>query len=120
MQYPVRELCRCMSTPDNDAWSRLRRLVRYLVGRPSAVMQFKWQAFEDVLDVYADANWSVCRASKKSSSGGTLLGGKVCLRNYPKTQTTITQSSAEPELIAVVRFACEGLGMISLTDDFGI
>ena len=41
LQYPVKELCRCMSAPDNDAWGRLKRLVRYLVGRPRAVMQFK-------------------------------------------------------------------------------
>ena len=44
----------------------------------------------------------------------------MCLRSYSKTQATIAQSSAESELIAVVRAACEGLGMISLADDFGI
>ena len=42
------------------------------------------------------------------------------MRSYSKTQATIAQSSAESELIAVVRAACEGLGMISLADDFGI
>ena len=94
LQYPVRELCRCMWAADNDAWGRLKRLVRYLVGRPRAVMQFKWQAFEDVLDVYSDANWAGCRASRKSTSGGTLLWGKVRLRSYSKTQATIAQSSA--------------------------
>ena len=42
------------------------------------------------------------------------------LRSYSKTQATIAQSSAESELIAVFRAACEGLGVISLADDFGI
>ena len=87
-------------------------------------MQFKWQAFEDLLDVYSDANWAGCRVSSRvsrtSTSGGTLLWGTVCLRSYSKTQATIAQSSAESELIAVVRAACEGLGMPSLPDDFGI
>ena len=48
------------------------------------------------------------------------MWGSACLKSYPKTQATIAQSSAESELIAVVRAACEGLGMIALADDFGI
>ena len=40
LQFPVKELCRSMSAPDNGAWSRLKRLVRYLVGRPRAVLLF--------------------------------------------------------------------------------
>ena len=108
LQYPVKELCRCMSAPDNDVWGRLKRLVRYLVGRPRAVMQFKWQAFEDVLDVDSDANWAGCRVTRKSTSGVTLLWGKVCLRSYSSTQATISQSSAESELIALVRATISG------------
>ena len=42
------------------------------------------------------------------------------MRSYYKTQATLAQSSAESELVAVVRAACEGLGMMSLADDFGI
>ena len=95
LQYPVKEQCRCMSAPDNDAWGQLKRFIRYLVGRPRAVMQFKWQAFEDVLHVYSDADWACCRISRKSTSGGTLRWGKVCLRSYSKTQATIAQSGAE-------------------------
>ena len=85
LQFPVTELCCCMSAPDVDAWSKLKRLVRYLVGRPRAVMKFDWQATPEVLDVYSDANWAGCKVSRKSTSGGTLMWGKVCLKSYSKT-----------------------------------
>ena len=99
---------------------RLKRLVRYLVGRPRAVMRFEWQDMPEILDVYSDANWAGCKVSRKSTSGGTLMMGKVCLKSYSKTQATIAQSSAESELIAVVRAACEGLDMLALAEDFGV
>ena len=42
------------------------------------------------------------------------------MKSYSKTQATIAQSSAESELIAVVKSACEALGSIALMDDLGI
>ena len=77
LQFPVKELCRYMSAPDADAWARLKRLVKYLVGRPRAVMKFCWQTLPEVLDVYSDANWAGCKLSRKSTSGGTLVGLSV-------------------------------------------
>ena len=109
-----------MSAPDMDAWTRLKRLVRYLVGRQRAVMRFAWQAYSDVVAVCSDANWTGCKLSRTGTSGGTLLWGQVCLKSYSKTQATIAQSSAESGLIAVVRAACEGLGIMGLADDFGL
>ena len=43
LQIPVGELRCCMSAPDVDDWVRLKRLVRYLVDRPRAVMKCGWQ-----------------------------------------------------------------------------
>jgi hypothetical protein len=37
IQYAVKELCRTMSAPNNDSWSKLQRLAKYLAGRPRAV-----------------------------------------------------------------------------------
>ena len=48
-----------------------------------------------------------------------LLGSHV-VRTCSKTQNTIAQSSAESELLAIVRAATEALGMISLAADLGI
>ena len=49
-----------------------------------------------------------------------MLWGTACLKSYSKTQGTIAQSSAESELIAVVKAACEAIGSVSLADDLGL
>ena len=45
--------------------------------------------------------------------------GSHCVKTWSKTQAIIAKSSAESELYAVVRGACEGLGIVSLMKDFG-
>ena len=49
-----------------------------------------------------------------------MLWGSSVLKFYSKTQGTIAQSSAESELIAVVKSACEAIGTVPLADDLGI
>ena len=46
--------------------------------------------------------------------------GRCCIKTWSKTQATIAQSSAESELLATVRGAAEGIGLISLGRDLGI
>ena len=108
IQYAVKELCRTMSAPNNVSWSKLQRLAKNLAGRPRAVSLFSWQRATDVVDVYSDANWAGYKTSRKSTSGGTVLWGSSVLKSYNKTQGTVAQSSAESELIAVVKSACAG------------
>ena len=55
-----------------------------------------------------------------STSGGPLVWGQACLKSCSKTQATIAQSSAESELIAVVKTACEALGSVALAQHLGI
>jgi hypothetical protein len=43
-QYAIKELCRDMSDPTEESWARLKRVARYLKGRPRAVLKFSWQA----------------------------------------------------------------------------
>ena len=67
IQLAVKELCRTVSAPNNDSWCKLKRLAKYLAGRPPAVALFSWQSAADVVDVYSDANWAGCKASRKST-----------------------------------------------------
>ena len=46
--------------------------------------------------------------------------GRCCIKTWSKTQGSIAQSSAESELLATVRGAAEGLGLISLSADMGL
>ena len=46
--------------------------------------------------------------------------GRCCVTSWSKTQGAIAQRSAEYELIATVRVATEGIGLVSLARDMGI
>ena len=108
-----------MSRPTARSWELLKRVGRYLKGRPRLVWKYNWQSPIGVVDVHSDANWAGCRVSRKSSSGGTIAIGGHLIRAYSKTQAVIAQSSGESELYAVVRASTEALGMLTLLKDFG-
>ena len=78
IQFAVKELCRTMSAPNDDPWSQLKRLAKYLAARPRAVTLFAWQEFTDVVDVYSDANLAGCKTSRKSTQEARFRGGARC------------------------------------------
>ena len=119
-QYAIKELCRVMSAPTEESWLKLKRVAKYLKGRPRAVLKFHWQTDPASIDVFTDANWAGCRQSRKSTSGGCVMMGTACVKSWSKTQATIAQSSAESELLASVKGAVEALGIVSLGKDLGI
>ena len=46
--------------------------------------------------------------------------GSHWIKSWSKSQSTIALSSAESELYACIKASCEGLGMISMMNDFGV
>ena len=118
--YAIKELCRDMSSPTEASWIALKRVVKYFKGRPRAVVNFKWQDEVSAVDIYTDANWAGCKRSRKSTSGGCILYGGGCVKTWSKTQSTIATSSAESELLASVKGAAEGIGLVSLGRDLGL
>ena len=105
--------------PTARAWELLKRVGRYLKGRPRLIWKYAWQAPVSVLDTHSDANWAGCRISRKSSSGGTFAIGGHLIKTYAKTQATVAKSSGESELYWVVRASTDGLGILTLLADFG-
>ena len=119
IQYSVKELCRCVSKPTKRSWEALRRLVKFLVGKPRLVWRYQWEGQLDEVDGYSDSNWAGCKTSRKSTSGGAIMIGSHLIRSWSKTQATIAQSSAEAELFGGVKTACETIGIASLLKDLG-
>ena len=117
--FAVKELCRGMSFPSTRDADALKRLSRYLLGRPRLVMHFCWQEAPKFLEVYTDSDWAGCVRTRRSTSGGALMRGRHVLKTWCGTQATVALSSAEAELIAAVRGAAEGLAARSLAEDFG-
>ena len=114
IQFATKEICREMSKPTTGSLRRLKRLGQYLKGKPRLVWSFDMQSECTTIDIYSDSDWAGCRRSLKSSSGGTIMVGKHCIKTWSKTQAVIAKSSAEAELYGVVRAATEALGVCSL------
>ena len=111
IQFAVKEACRMMSKPTRSAWERLKRIGRYLKGRPRLVWVYEWQIELDVIDSHSHANWAGCRRSRKSSSGGTIALGCHLINTYSKTQAIVARSSGDSELYGVIRASTEPLGV---------
>merc|ERR1739836_61195 len=54
--YSVKELASAMSSPCRGDWDRLKRLARYLKGRPGVVHKFAWQKPTPSLSIYSDVD----------------------------------------------------------------
>ena len=108
-----------MANPTRAHGHKLRRLGRYLVGSGRTVMRYDWQGHERVVTGYCDSDWAGCRVIGKSTSGGALMIGGHFLKGLARTQNHVTTSSAEGELIALVKCTAELLGIRSMMKDWG-
>ena len=120
IQYATKECARSMSAPTEASWTKLKRLVRYLVGVPRVVTKYEWQDAISKLTIFSDANWAGDRQTRKSTSGGSIMIGNHWIKSWSKSQSTVALSSAESELYACIKASSEGLGLMSMMVDFGI
>ena len=119
IQYATKETARHMAKPRRCDMGLLRRIGKYLVGRPRLVMHFRWQSSPCIATVYNDSDWAGCPTSAKSTSGGIVSLGSHVLKTWSRQQRTVALSSAEAELHAAVATSAEVLGVISLCRDLG-
>ena len=101
--FSVKELARTMSSPSKGCQEKLKRLGRYLVSKPRAVLEFPWQEPQQSVRIYADADWAGCKESRKSTTVGAIMLGKHALKTWSKTQTLIALSSGESELYSALK-----------------
>ena len=71
----VEELCGGMSTPTKADMRKLRRLTRYLVGRPRVVLELQFQGSCEDLSGCSDSDWVECLRTARSISGRVILKG---------------------------------------------
>ena len=109
-----------MATPTAGHLRLLKRVGRYLVGAPRVVWEYAWQEPVATASVFSDSDWAGCRVTARSTSGGALLIGRHCLRTYSVTQKFVTLSSAEAELMALVKAATEAIGLSQLSFSWGV
>ena len=117
--FATMKLCSKMSRSDAQDLKNMKRVGRFLVGRPRVGCLFEWQAHPSDLHALADADWAGDRQARKSVSGGMILHGKNLLKALTKQQSIVATSTAEAELYAGNRAATESMGVQAFAKDLG-
>ena len=108
-----------MSAPTETSVAAMARLGRYLLGHKRLVWTYPYTRVEGV-DVYSDTDWSGCPRTRKSTRGGCVMIGSLCIRTWSSTQPSVILSSGEAEFYGLVKAAGAGLGHQSLLRDMGL
>ena len=118
--YAVKEAARSMSSPCASDLRRLRKIGKYLLGKPRLVSLFKWQEMPTRITTFTDSDWAGCARSAKSTSGGAVCLGEHVIKTYCRQQKVIALSSAEAELYAMVAASAETLALAAYARDLGL
>ena len=120
IQFAAKEISRHMSNPRRSDWNAVKRIARFLKGKPRLVHYFRWQDEPADFSVYTDADWAGCTETRRSTSGGVVMHGAHVIKTWSRTQPTIALSSGESEMIAIVKASSEAMGCISIGKDLGL
>ena len=58
LQFASKDLCRRMASLDKSDWGKARRMERYSMHRPRAVMVFHFEDESEQMQGFADADWA--------------------------------------------------------------
>ena len=78
LQFAVKELARRMQQPNATNMQALKRLVRFLKGRPRFLVVYVRQAEEQVVDVFSDSDWAGCANTRRSTSSSYVKLASLC------------------------------------------
>eukprot|EP00971_Amphidinium_carterae_P114607 2270587-Amphidinium_carterae.1 len=65
IQFAAKEVARQMANPCASGWESLKRVVRYLLGKPRAVVRYYRQDAPKFLDICSDSNFAGCLKSRR-------------------------------------------------------
>jgi len=119
LAFAAKNLSKGMANPTVADVMKLKRTIRFLKGRPRAVMKFVWQDPVDELIGMTDSDWAGCTTTRKSTSGGLIFRGKHLLAHWSSTQATVALSSGEAELNSIVKIGSEMLGIKGMLVECG-
>ena len=118
IQYACKCVCSRMASPRESDWLKLKRIGRYLKGKPRMVQKFMFIAGDGIVRGYCDSDWAGDRSNMKSTSGGVILIGGSVVKTWSTSQSVIALSSAEAELYAITKMAIQTLAVIAQCKDF--
>lgn len=67
------DACRRMARPENRDWEAVKRIARYILGRPRIVRVYKWQSMPASMNIQVGSNWARCTRTRKRTSGASIV-----------------------------------------------
>mgnify|MGYP000446280345 FL=1 len=89
-----------MSDPQEGDEQIIKRIIRYLKGKPRVAIRYQFQEESEGIVVYTDSDWAGDVKTRKSTSGGVACRGSHTISWWCKLQSNIALSSCEAELNA--------------------
>ena len=118
--FSVKEAARAMPSPRESHMNKIKKIGRYLKGKPRLVSVFKWQDLLSTLTTFTDSDWAGCAKTARSTSGGVVCLGEHTIKTYCKQQKVVALSSAEAELYAMVAASAESMAIQAYARDLGL
>ena len=120
LAFAAKELAMNMASPKCGDKVEVKRIIRYLRGRPRGHLSYPWQERNMYLNVFADSDWAGDVVSRRSTSGGVVQLGRHTVHHWSRTQAQVALSSGEAELNGSVKGASEGIGLLRTAASMGI
>ena len=116
--YSISTLAKFTSNPNQQHWTALKRVLRYLKGTVNYGLMYSSKTSKECVG-YSDADWAGDLDDRKSTSGYLfqISGGAVTWRS--KKQSCVALSTAEAEYMALSSAAQEAVWLRQLTTELG-
>ena len=95
IQYAVKELSNDMSAPKGSSWQKLKKMIRYLEGRPRYVIKYGNQNTVHAAKGFCDSDWAKDPHTRKSTLGGIVCIGDHVIKSWSTTQSVVALSTGE-------------------------
>ena len=115
----VKETAREITCSTKSDEMNLKRIVRYLIGVPSAKCLIEIVTPPKFVNVDTDSDWAGQVTTCNSKSGGVVQWRNATLTTCSRTQQTVSMSSAEAELCALTTGIAEGMVTKHLLQELG-
>ena len=106
-----------MARPTCASWRKLKKLTRYLRGQPRVVQKTKLdvEGVGNEVKIVVDSDWAGCSQTRKSTNGGCIMVGDVCLKAWSRGL-----EQRRGRVLRGYQGASEGLGFLACFADLGI
>ena len=115
----VNKLSRFMSKPNQEHWSGVKRIFRYLKGTLDFGLKFSVDEGNLQLIGFSDADWAGDIDTRHSTSGYIFQIGNSTISWCSKKQITVAKSTTEAEYVSLALAAQEAIWLRSLLSDLG-